>query len=72
MLKFKMATMMPLRLTLDPMGISDFIFFFQTTEEMSTLLGRNVINVGNMVLNQIFVFGANQKFNMAASSNYVF
>ena len=67
--KFKMAAMRKLSLTLGPRGISIFIFFSETTEQISTQLGRNV---KQLVLCQIFEISADQKINIAARANYVF
>ena len=46
-----------------------FIFFSESTEQISTQLGKNVKQV---VLCQICEIGANLKFNMAARANYAF
>jgi hypothetical protein len=46
-----------------------FIFFSETTEQISTKLGRNV---PWEVLYQICYFGADRKSNMAAKANNVF
>ena len=68
-LKFKMATMTRLSLTLDPMGIPIFIFFSETTKQIWTKLGRNV---HWMVIYKILVFGTDLKSNMAARAHNVF
>ena len=60
--------------TLRPSSVSSvnfyiFIFFSETTKQISTKLGRNVRQV---VFYQICEFGADLNFNMAAMANYAF
>ena len=57
-----MAAMKKLSLPLDPWEFHIFIIFSETSEQISTKLGRNVKQV---VLCQICEIGADQKFNRA-------